>query len=170
MPHVGTNVDESTKARWSEYLEESECESWSELLRQAVNEKMMRDGGQDVPEEIESRMDELNELQQTLKRQMSDLSDDFETVQEQAIDQRYPEGVIELANDLAGEIEEVHRDWFEEGEQETARDWNKFRQRHCPEASRSEVIQAFEYLEENLSYIETPSNGPDDYFRLTGGQ
>jgi len=167
MAHIGVSVDESTKQEWSDYVEQSNYGSMSELVRAAVRTEIRREGGgEGIPREVERQLSEVVETQQTLQNQVGELTEGFEDVSEAATGDQYPEEIVELANDIAGELDEIHRTAFNEKTQEVRRGQQKLAEKHDTDAAK--VAEALQYLEDNLSYVRTEPLGPSDYYRVTG--
>jgi Arc/MetJ-type ribon-helix-helix transcriptional regulator len=167
MAHIGVSVDESTKQEWSDYVEQSNYGSMSELVRAAVRTEIRREGGGDgIPREVERQLSEMIATQQTLQNQVSELSEGFEDVSEAATGDQYPEEIVELANDIAGELDEIHRTAFGEKESEVQEELHALAEDYGTDYGK--VNQALQYLEDNLSYVRTEPLGPSDYYRVTG--
>lgn len=168
MPHVGVSVNEATKENWEDYVEETDYGSISELVRSAVRKEIAREGGESgVPREVEKELTQVAETQGELRRQMADLLDGFEDVEEATATQ-YPSEVVELGHDIAGELEEVHADRFTEWESETQSELWDVAQEQSGDVGVGDVKDALEYLEENLSYVRSRPRGPSEYFRVRG--
>lgn len=166
MAHIGVSVSDGTKRKWDDYVEASDHGSMSELVRTAVRKEIRSDGGADLPREAERRINQIAENQERITRQMESLSEEFEDVSEAATDQ-YPEHIVELADDVAGELEEVPADRFGDLESEAQGELRSLAVRICDDPTKAgEVGEALEYLTENLSYVKTAPQGPNDYYRV----
>lgn len=166
MAHIGVSVNDETKRKWSDYIESSDHGSMSELVRTAVRKEIRSDGGADLPREAERRINQIAENQERITRQMASLSDDFEEVSDAATAQ-YPEHIVELADDVAGELEEVPADRFGDLRAEAKDELRSLAIRVCDDPTKAgEVGEALDYLSENLSYIKTAPQGPNDYYRV----
>jgi hypothetical protein len=98
---------------------------------------------------------------------MSSLSEDFEDVSDAATSDQYPEHIVELAEDVAGEIEEVHADQFDNLRTEAKDELRSLAIRVCDDRKKAgEVGEALDYLSETLSYVKTAPQGPSDYYRV----
>jgi hypothetical protein len=169
MAHIGVKVDQSTKERWQEYVEESSHGSMSGLIRQAVREEMRRDETDaEIPQALEQRINEVAETQQTLGGQMDQVQDTVQEVVEETGEQ-YPEEVIELAEDIAEDLDEIHADQWVDGIQHPVkRELDEIRRQRSDNPSIGQIKDALEYLEENLSYVKSAPQGPSDYYRVRG--
>jgi archaellum component FlaC len=168
MPHIGVSVDEGTKRKWADYVENSAHGSMSELVRTAVRKEVRRDGdgSADLPRQAEKRINQIAENQEQITRQMETLSDEFEDVSEAATEQ-YPEHIVELADDVASELEEVSADNFAELRSEAKDELRSLAVRVCDDPRKAdEVGEALEYLADTLSYVKKAPQGPSDYYRV----
>lgn len=171
MAHVGVSVDDETKAEWSKHVEESDFGSMSELIRTAVRKEIQRSGDRDggsVPRELEKDVSRVAETQTTLQEQMEELAESFEEVADTAVQSQYPEGVIELAHDIAGDIEEIGAYQFQRGKEEKIRELQNYHKKHPENPSLGEIDQALQYLDDNLSYVRTMPLAPSDLYRVRG--
>jgi metal-responsive CopG/Arc/MetJ family transcriptional regulator len=176
MAHIGVSVSDDTKAEWEEYIEESDMGSMSELVRSAVRKEIRHEEGGDsdggIPREMEEELTRVAQTQETLEEQMESLLDGFEDVEEATTSKEYPEEVKALAHQIANEeIEEMPRDVFQSELRGSVRDdyWDIAR-RHQENPNLEQVFEAFEYLEENISYIKSLRKTPDDFYRVRAKQ
>lgn len=169
MPHIGVSVDESTKEKWQEHLEESHHGSMSELVRTAVRKEIRRDDSDGtVSRELEQELNRVAEAQQTIQQTMDSLADGFEDVT--AAGNQYPQEIIDLGHEIAGELDELSENGHEAMVREFRRDCKPLYQKY--DASPPEIQEALAYLEDSLSYIVVEPRGPSDYYRYkpqTGG-
>ena len=167
MAHIGVSVDDGTKRKWSDYVETSDHGSMSELVRTAVRKEIRSDGGEGLPREAERRINQIAENQEQITRQMASLSEDFEDVSDAATSDQYPEHIVELAEDVAGELDEVPADRFGDLRAEAKDGLRSLAVRVCDDPTKAdEVGEALEYLSETLSYVKTAPQGPSDYYRV----
>jgi len=173
MAHIGVSVNDSTKVEWEEFIEKTNYGSMSELVRSAVRREIRQqgeNGGPGVPREVEKQLSQVAETQTTLERQMNELADGFEDVAA-STDTQYPNQVVELGHDIAGDLEEIHVDWFKEAEVEARDELRVLADDHLNDPGRiGEVADALDYLEDNLSYVQTTPLAPSDYYRVRGGR
>ena len=169
MGHIGVSIDDATKESWAEHVEESEYGSMSELVRTAVRKEIRRgDGGDQLPRQVEKELVQMAEDQESISDAVSELSEDFEKVEE-AAESQYPEEIVELAMDVSEDLEEVHATQFAEVEAEARDDLRGLAKRHLGHATETgKVAEAMEYLRENLSYVRTPPRPSEDYYRVIG--
>lgn len=167
MPHIGVSVDEGTKQKWADYIESSDHGSMSELVRTAVRKEVRRDdGGADLPRQAEKRINQIAENQEQITRQIDSLSQEFEDVSNAATNQ-YPEHIVELADDVAAELDEVPADRFGDLQSEAKGELRSLAVRVCDDAQKAdEVGEALDYLADTLSYVKTAPQGPSDYYRV----
>ncbi|MDB2294359.1 hypothetical protein PN416_09830 [Halorubrum ezzemoulense] len=166
MAHIGVSVSDDTKRKWADYVESSDHGSMSELVRTAVRKEIRSDGGADLPREAERRINQIAENQERITRQMESLSEEFEDVSEAATDQ-YPEHIVELADDVAAELDELPADRFGDLRAKAKDELRSLAIRVCDDPTKAgEVGEALDYLSENLSYIKTAPQGPSDYYRV----
>lgn len=171
MAHVGVSVDDDTKEKWKQYVEQSDYGSLSELVRGAVRVEMRREsgGGGGIPREVEQQLTELVDTQTAVQEQVVELTEEFDGLGEELRDDQYPEQVIELAHEIAADMDEVHQSEFADlrldAEMELAEIANE---RLGDESKAYLVAQAYEYLDENLSYIKPVPRQPSDYYRVRG--
>jgi len=172
MAHVGVSIDDDTKEQWSSHVEESDYGSMSELIRTAVRKEIRRDDGGDggsVPRELEKDVNRVAETQTTLQDQMDQLAEHFEEVADTTLQTQYPEEVVELGHDIAGDLEEIHHDQFSDLERDVmVNELEEIRRNHGDNPSHGQIIDALDYLEENLSYIKKRPTPPSEYYRLVG--
>jgi len=172
MAHVGVSIDDDTKAQWSNHVEESDYGSMSELIRTAVRKEIRRgdDGdGSSIPRELEKDVSRVAETQTTLQDQMDQLAEHFEEVADTTLQTQYPEEVVELGHDIAGDLEEIHHDQFSDLERDVmVNELEEIRRNHGDNPSHGQIIDALDYLEENLSYIKKRPTPPSEYYRLVG--
>jgi Arc/MetJ-type ribon-helix-helix transcriptional regulator len=169
MAHIGVSVDDETKRSWAEHVKESAYGSMSELVRTAVRKEIRRgDGGDQLPRQVEKELVQMAEDQESIRDAVSELSEDFEKVEE-AAESQYPEEIVELAMDVSEDLEEVHATQFAEVEAEARDDLRGLAKRHLGDATETgKVAEAMEYLRENLSYVRTPPRTSEDYYRVIG--
>lgn len=171
MAHVGVSIDDDTKEQWSSHVEESDYGSMSELIRTAVRKEIRRDDdgdGGSVPRELEKDMNRVAETQTTLQDQMDQLAEHFEEVADTTLQAQYPEEVVELGHDIAGDLEEIQHDAFAEVREQTKQELVKIHKSHPDSPTLEEIQDALQYLEENLSYIKKRPTPPSEYYRLVG--
>lgn len=169
MAHIGVSVDDGTKESWAEYVEESEYGSMSELVRAAVRKEIRRgDGGDQLPRQLEKEIVQMSENQQSIRDAVSQLSEDFEKVEE-AAESQYPNEIVDLAMDISEDLEEVHATQFAEVEADARDDLRGLAERYLGDTKETgKVAEAMEYLRENLSYVRTPPRTSEDYYRVIG--
>jgi Arc/MetJ-type ribon-helix-helix transcriptional regulator len=172
MAHVGVSIDDDTKEQWIDHIEESDYGSMSELIRTAVRKEIRRDDdgdGGSVPRELEKDMDRVAETQTTLQDQMDKLAEQFEEVADTTLQTQYPDEVVQLGHDIAGDLDEIHHDQFGDLEREVmVNELEEIRQSHGDNPSHGMILDALDYLEESLSYIEKRPTPPSEYYRLVG--
>lgn len=170
MAHVGVSVDESTKDRWQQYLDQSDCGSMSELIRQAVNKEIQRGGANEaVPQTVERELTQMAEQQETLKQRMLGLSDQFDDVADSIERTEYPKEVVELGHEIGSELEEMSALQWQEGVDQHVQQLAELQEKYDANGL-GQVEDALQYLEENLSYVESFPKGPSDYYRIKGPQ
>ena len=173
MAHIGVSVNDETKDQWENYIERTDYGSMSELIRTAVRKEMRRESGGDknIPRELETELNRVAETQNTLQEQMAELVDGFEDVTDVIGNQQYPDEVIQLAHDIAGDLNEISRDAYGELESEVAIEHANLAEKYLDDDSKGYLVQqAFQYLEGNLSYIRRQPLKPTDYYRIRGRQ
>jgi|GEM_PF-5651689 len=168
MAHIGVSVNDETKDEWENYIEQTDYGSMSELIRASVRKEIQQEGGDSgIPRELEKELNGVAETQNTLQDQMAELVNEFENVSDVMTESQYSEEIIELAHDLAEDIEEKHPDEFSSLAQDAEMGYAKLAREHLGDESEAyKIPQAFQYLEENLSYIKCTPRGPNDYYRV----
>lgn len=173
MAHIGVSVSDGTKLKWEESIEESGHGSMSELVRTAVRKEIQREGQStnEVPRELQQDLTQVAETQSSLESQMQELLDGFEDVEEIVTDDTYPEEIKALGHRIAEHLEELPEDRFADMEGKI-RDELVALGREVSDAEEEhpytpgEMEQALQYLEDNLSYIESVPKSPEEYYRI----
>ena len=171
MAHVGVSVNDDTKEQWDEYVQQTDYGSMSELIRTAVRKEIRREGtdGSGVPRELEQELTRVAETQNTLQDQMSELLDGFDNVEELVGKQQYSQEIIDVATEIAGELDEIHPDEFNHLESDVSIEYAELAKEYFGTPNEGyKIAQAFEYLSENLSYVRSRPLGPSDYYRVRG--
>lgn len=171
MAHIGVAVDDDTKQQWEQYVEESDYGSMSELVRTAVRVEMRREGGDGatIPREVEQQLTELVDTQTAVKEAVAELTEDLDGLGDELQDEQYPEEVVELAHDIAADMDEIHRSNFANIAGEVSAKHAEIAQERLGDDSKGYLVsQAFQYLDENLSYIKVKPHLPKDYYRVGG--
>ena len=173
MAHIGVSVSDGTKEKWEEFIEGSDHGSMSELVRTAVRKEIQREGqsSNEVPRELQKDLTQVAETQSTLESQMQELLDGFEDVEEIATEDTYPEEIKALGHRIGEQLEEIPEDVFGEMRGEVRDEFISLGRtvsdtEETVPYSPGEIEQALQYLEENLSYIESVPKSPEDYYRI----
>lgn len=173
MAHVGVSLDDDEKQRWADYVEESGHGSISELVRTAVRKEIQREGddGAEIPRELEQDLSRVAETQQRLQSQMAELAEGFDAVEEVATEDAYREEIKGLGHRIAEHLEELPEDRFGDLESEVQDELVALGREVSDTEEKvpyppGEVGRALEYLEQNLSYIESVPKSPADYYRI----
>jgi Arc/MetJ-type ribon-helix-helix transcriptional regulator len=168
MPYVGSSVDESTKEKWENHLEESSYGSMSELVRGAVRKEIQSDdgsGGTSDGQTIE--VDRLQEQQQETIQRIEGLQETIEEAQEERETTEYPEEIVEVAHDIAGDLETISTDGYKHLTTDALSELANLSQEHFGDKTQVDKISAaLDYLEENVSWIRKRPVLPSEYYRV----
>lgn len=168
MPYVGSSVDESTKEMWEKYLEQSSYGSMSELVRGSVRKEIQSDGdssGTSSGQTIE--VDRLKEQQQDTIQRIEELRETVEEAQKERKKTEYPEDVVEVAHDIAGELETISQDEPHPIADQRYRELSKLAAEHFGDKNERDKIEAaLNYLDENVSWIDKRPVLPSEYSRV----
>lgn len=173
MPIVGASVNDSTKEEWEEYVEESDHGSMSELVRIAVRKEIQRSGTKEngIPREVRKDINQVAEKQDSLSKQMDTILEGFEELEQTNEDEDYDEETKALAHRISEEMEEINEDQFEEAMAQRRKEVANLARKISDKDERypyspNQVHNAFEYLEENISYIRKLPPSPSEYHRV----
>jgi len=168
MPYVGSSVDESTKEKWENYLEESSYGSMSELVRAAVRKEVQSDGssnGASSGQPVE--VDRLQEQQQDTIQRIERLQETVEEAQEEREKTEYPEEVVKVAHDIADGLETITASENQRMTEEARDELARLSQEHFGDFQHlNEISAALNYLEENISWIHRRPDLPSEYYRV----
>jgi len=168
MPYVGSSVDDSTKEKWEKYLEQSSYGSMSELVRGAVRKEIQSDGGSSGTSSGQTiEVDRLKEQQQDTIQKIENLQKVVKEAQKEREKTEYPEDVVEVAHDIAGELDTVSRDEPHPISEKKYKELTKLSVEHFGDRSETDKIEAaLNYLDENVSWIVKRPVLPSEYYRM----
>ncbi|MDL0126509.1 hypothetical protein PNQ92_14015 [Halobacterium salinarum] len=168
MPYVGSSVDESTKEKWEQYIEDSHYGSMSELVRGAIENERLSDGGSSGNSSGQSvEVDRLKEQQQDTIQKIEELQEVVEEAQEEQEKTEYPEEVVEVAHDMANGFETIPAEEYQYLADERAKQIAKLSQEYFGDKDEMHKIEAaLNYLEENISWIREEPTFPSEYYRV----
>lgn len=168
MPYVGSSVDESTKEMWEKHLEQSSYGSMSELVRGSVRKEIQSDGdssGSATGQSIE--VDRLKEQQQDTIQKIENLQETVVEAQKEREKTEYPEDVVAVAHDIAGELDTVSRGEPQPIADQRYRELSKLAAEHFGDKNERDKIEAaLNYLDENVSWIFKRPVLPSEYYRV----
>lgn len=174
MPYVGASVDESTKADWDGFLQESQYGSMSELLRGAVRKEVRREreGGTGASGDggatgVSVEVDRLQEQQKETLDKIDSLVETVQEAQEERETEEYPEEVKEAAFAIASDLETISPDRYSDWASDANIELVKLASEHFGDGEEThKVSAALDYLEENIGWIEKKPVPPSDYYRV----
>jgi len=167
MPYAGASVDETTKGEWEDYIEDTDYGSLSELIRNAVRKEIKSDGGSSGVSSGEAiEVDRLKEQQQDTIQKIENLREVVEEAQKEREKTEYPEDVVEVAHDIAGELDTVSRDEPHPIAEQKYKELRKLSAEHFGDPNEVDKIEAaLNYLDENVSWIVNRPVLPSEYYR-----
>lgn len=171
-PYIGASVDDETKAEWEEYVEESQYGSMSELVRAAVRKEIH--GSQQGQEASRSdgtegpsvELDRLHERQQTILDQVESVEEAVEAAAEEQEQTEYPEEIVELGHQIASDLDRIQQSDYGRMDSEVHMAMREVAEER--NADVTDVQAAFDYLEQNVPWIQKKPTPPSEYYRVEG--
>ncbi|WP_285255321.1 hypothetical protein [Halobacterium salinarum] len=161
-------MDESTKEKWEQYIEDSHYGSMSELVRGAIENERLSDGGSSGNSSGQTvEVDRLKEQQQDTIQKIENLREVVEEAQKEREKTEYPEDVVDVAHDIAGELDTVSHDEPHPIAEQKYKELRKLSAEHFGDENEVDKIEAaLNYLDENVSWIVKRPVRPSEYYRM----
>ena len=169
MPYVGASVDEATKEKWESYVEDSDYGSLSELIRSTVRQEIRSEGAgaAGASRETTVEVDRLQEQQQTTIQRIEALQEAVEQAQEERETTEYPEEVVDVAHQIAGDLDTISSDEYARMTSDADTGHVKLADEYFGDRDDTpKVVAAFNYLEENIPWIRKRPTPPSEYYRV----
>lgn len=174
MPYVGASVDESTKGKWDDFVQESQYGSMSELVRAAVRKEILASesdaptGASDAGSTGASvEVDRLQEQQRETLTKVEELTEAVQEAREERETEEYPEEVKEAAFAIASDLEAISPDRYANWASDENIELTKLASEHFGDGEEThKVSAALDYLEENVGWIRKKPVPPNDYYRV----